>query len=34
MKAIREQAKMMELEAEQEWQMARAQFEKGLLGEQ
>lgn len=34
MKAIREQAKMMELEAEQEWQMARAQFEKELLGEQ
>lgn len=34
MKAIREQAKMMELEAEQEWQKARAQFEKELLGEQ
>lgn len=34
MKAIREQAKTMELEAEQEWQMARAQFEKELLGEQ
>ena len=32
-KTIREQVKIMRIQAEQEWQAAKAQFEKELLGE-